>query len=239
MRRFNGSNTSILKDRNRKRRIRILLVDDHPSVLAGIRSHLRSKRDFNVVAHALNGEEAVKKAKILNPDVMIVDLSLPRLNGLEVMRKVRADNQETKFIIYTMHDGKEFLREAFLAGANGFVSKGSSLKKLVHIIERISHGETVVDPIIGGAGQRIPSIRASRIESTACEGKCTLEDRLVTEREKQILRSLSDGLKLEQIADQHAISFHTVVSHLRNIYDKLGVCSRSAAVAIAREKRII
>ncbi len=175
MRRVKNSNASRSKSRTRKRRIRILLVDDHPSVLAGIQSHLRSKRDFNVVGLALNGEEAVKKAKSLNPDIMIVDLSLPRLNGLEVMRKVHADNQETKFVIYTMHDGKEFVREALSAGADGYVLKSSPLRILVGGIERVRCGETFIEPHLLGTRPPVSSSEISAAGRSRFRGKFLIE----------------------------------------------------------------
>ena len=224
---------------DRKRKIRILLVDDHPSVLAGVRGYLKSKKELIVVGHTGSGEEAISMAKALQPDVMIVDLSLPDIGGLDVIRRVRSGNKEVKFLVYTMHDGKEFVREANRAGANGFVSKAVSLGKLSVAIKRISRGKMYPAVVAVGIGRRTsPSGNRGTRQLSRDEG-VSRPDCSLTERELEILRSLPNGAKLREIAADHCISFHTVVSHLRNIYTKLGVRNRSAAVETARAMGII
>jgi DNA-binding NarL/FixJ family response regulator len=232
-------NESKRENGNRRRKIRILLVDDHPSVLAGIRSFLRSRPHLTVVGQALDGDRALTKAKQLKPDVLIVDLSLPRIGGLEVMRRAREIIPSSKIIIYSMHDSQGFIQESLSMGADAFVSKASSLRKLTRSIERVFESKARSD-----SGNARPSPLGSTLKAIPTGGfsryeRAVHENSLLTKREGQILRSFADGFRLGQIASKHGISFYTVVSHLRNIYDKLGVCNRSAAVAIAREKRLI
>lgn len=223
----------------RRQKIRILLVDDHPSVLAGVRSYLSSKPHFTVVGQALDGQRAVTKAKQLKPDVLIVDLSLPGIGGLEVMRRAREIIPTSKVIIYSMHDSQGFIQESLSLGADAFVSKASSLRKLVRSIERAFESKARSD---SGNERHSPlksSLKAIPTGAISRYERSVPEHSLLTERESQILRSLADGFRLKQIASKHGISFYTVVSHLRNIYGKLGVCNRGAAVALAREKRFI
>ena len=208
-------------------------------MLAGVRGYLKSKKELIVVGHTGSGKEAISMAKTLQPDVMIVDLSLPDIGGLDVIRRVRSGNKEVKFLVYTMHDGKEFLREANRAGANGFVSKAVSLGKLSVAIKRISRGKMYPAVAAVGNGQRT-SLSGNRGTRQFSRGEeASRPDCSLTEREAEILRSLPDGAKLREIAADHGISFYTVVAHLRNIYSKLGVRNRTAAVSVARKVGIV
>jgi DNA-binding NarL/FixJ family response regulator len=133
---------------NRKKKIRVFLVDDHPSVLEGLRAYLRTKEHIRVVGEAGDGGAAIRKIDTLQPDIVLMDLSLPQLNGLEVMKKVRDNNPTVKQIVYTMHESDEIARASIQSGAQGYVLKGSSLPKLVHAIERVYAGERFFDPTI-------------------------------------------------------------------------------------------
>ena len=224
---------------DRKRKISIFLVDDHPSVLAGIRGYLKSRREFTVVGHTGSGEEGIRMAKALEPDIMVVDLSLPDIGGLEVIRRVRSGDQGVRFLVYSMHDGREFVLEVFRAGANGFVSKAVSLNKLLVAVKRVACGKTYLASSGVTTARRKTPGRKDLTRAFSRGEAVSKADRTLTEREAEILRSLPDGARLREIAADHGISFYTVVAHLRSIYSKLGVRNRTAAVSVARKMGIV
>ena len=231
--------TSKRKNKNRTRKIRILLVDDHPSVLNGVRSYLRSREGYVVVGQALDGVEAVMKANELQPDIVILDLSLPQMSGLEALRRINGDVPAAMLIAYTMHDGKEFVREALRAGANGYVRKTSSLRVLVRAIVGVRCGEMFVDSTIS----RLEPTNWDDHKQTGCESETGAERKSprndLTRREKQVLKELVDGKVIKQIADDLSVAFNTATHHVMHIYQKLHVNTRGAAVAKAFRDKLV
>jgi two-component system NarL family response regulator len=235
----------------RKRKIRVLLVDDHPSVLEGIRAYLRMKQHIRVVGQALDGGEAIRKARQLLPDVVLMDLSLPQMNGLEALRRIHCEIPQAKLIAYTMHDSGGFVREAIQAGAAGYVLKSSSLAKLVFAIETIHTGKTFFDPGISKCLSWLSRVDRARLgevslgksrqrestESTAASTVCKAYG--LTEREKQILGLIADGLTLKEIAKELDISYTTMIPHVKHIHEKLVVHTRGAAVAKAIRENLV
>lgn len=218
---------------------RVLLVDDHPVVLEGIMGYVRGRRNIKVVGLASNGLEAVQMARTIRPDLVIVDLSLPQLNGLEVLTRMRDNDPAMKFIVYTMHDRKEFVEEAKRAGADGYLLKSSSPRELIHAIERVVLGMSYFD-------SEVPRLKSDSVielcflnVATEPSGLEKGNDLTLTPRERQILSLMSDGLSVKLIAARLGLSPKTMISHSVNIYRKLGVHTRGEAVAKAIRKYLM
>jgi len=235
----------------RKRRIRVLLVDDHPVTLRGVRDYLRAKQHISVVGQALDGTEAFEKARKLFPDVILLDLRLPKMNGLEATKKIVREIRGTRVLIFTMYDDRAFVEESIRAGASGYVLKSSSPRELVRAIERVSSGKTFFDPKISkslpllphadraAANEGSPGRPGQRKSDEPTPALIASRDYGLTEREKQITGLIVDGLTTKETAEKLGISYHTVVSHLRHIYEKLDVHNRSTAVMKALRKHLV
>jgi DNA-binding NarL/FixJ family response regulator len=223
----------------RKRKIRVLVVDNNPCVVRGIQAYFKTKHHISVVGQARGGEEAIEKTRKLSPDVVMMDLSLPSMNGMEALGSIRGEIRRVKLIAYTIRETKRSVRDAIRAGATGYVLKSSPLAMLVHAIERVHGGGTFLDPRIfpslplSSERNRLP---AKQAKSGGSRGQDTYS---LTQREREVLESLVDGLLIKEISERHHISPHTVVSHLRNIYNKFGVHKRSAAVTKALREHIV
>ena len=229
----------------RRRRISVLLVDDHPSVLQGLRGYLKKKQHIKIVGQGTDGAEAIRKTRQLLPDVVLMDLSLPQMNGLEALRTIHCEIPRAKLIAYTMHESREFVRAAMRAGAAGYVLKSSSLAELVRGIEGVQRGQIYFDRKISRF--LAESSLASRSGLKKAEpggsmqtgsGNLTLaldacEEYNLTRREKEILGLMADGLTIKEIAEQLHISNYTAISHAKRIYAKLQVHSRGEAVGKA------
>jgi two-component system nitrate/nitrite response regulator NarL len=223
----------------RKKKIRVLLVDDHPSVLQGIRAYLSGRLNIKVVGQALDGAKGLQEARKLLPDVALVDLSLPGMNGVEVLTRMHSEVPGAKLIAYTMHDSGGYVQAAVEAGARGYVMKSSSLATLVRAVDTIHGGGTFLDPS-NAASLSASSDRDREATRQAKSDRSLPKETLgLTRREREVLKSLIEGLSTREIARRDHVSFHTAVSHLRNIYNKLGVHKRSAAVTKALREHIV
>lgn len=221
------------ENRNQNRKIRILLVDDHPSVLRGLNAYLRSRSNLRIVGQSVDGADAIRKAISLRPDIVIMDLSLPRMTGTEAMRRIRCVVPESKLIVYTMHEGKEFVRAALAAGAVGYVLKSSSLKILARATKKVYDEKSFFDRsiasiLLSGNGHD-KNVDGGQGRSDSTLGM----NRNLTKRESQILRMLAVGETIKQIAVSLSVSRNTVSNHVRHVYEKLGVNTRGAVVAKA------
>jgi len=205
-------------------RTKILLVDDHDLVREGIRSLLQNKRDLKIVGEAGSGEEAVKLAGELLPDVIIMDISMPGMGGLEATKEIKAKHPAIAVLILTVHDEEEYIMGLLTAGAAGYLLKGSCREKLVKAVQAIAQGEFVCDK---PAYQTI--IKYSAFHRTVPANRV---ERL-TPRETQVLQLAAEGMSNEGIAARLEISTRTVKGHMLNVFDKLQVRSRTEAVLAA------
>ena len=190
--------------------IRVLIVDDHTILREGIRSLLEREPDIEVVGEAADGEEAVAKADQLQPDVVLMDIGMPRLNGIEATRRIKQAHPAIKVLILSMHDDEEYVRSLMRAGASGFVLKRSAATDLVVALRAAHQGHTVLAPELArmafGTGG----------EASAASGYDGL-----TEREIEVLRLIAEGLSNQEIAERLVISIKTVQAHRANIMEKL------------------
>jgi len=196
--------------------ISVLLVDDHSLVRRGFRRMLEDEPDINVVGEASDGEEAVKLARSLKPQVIVMDCALPGINGLEATRKILKLAPETLVLMLSMHTEETWVRQALAAGARGYVLKNAMDLELGSAIRRIVEGETVVDA------------QLSQTENLKGERNAGL-----TPREMQILKLICDGKSNKEIASDLELSANTVAVHRANIMDALGIHKTAELVVYA------
>jgi two-component system nitrate/nitrite response regulator NarL len=202
----------VKKDKPRK--IKLLLVDDHPIVLDGIKSHLRAQPEFEVVGDAPNGHEALRKAKLTLPDVILMDISMPQMNGLDAMTNLRKQVPEAKILVLTMHDNREYIARVVRSGARGYLLKDSAPAELVSAIKAVHRGEVYFSP----------SVSKVLIEEMADGRKSSGPDQQpLTDREREVLSLIAEGLLNKQIADRLGIGVRTIETHRERIMRKLDI----------------
>jgi two-component system nitrate/nitrite response regulator NarL len=202
----------VKKDKPKK--IKLLLVDDHPIVLDGIKSHLCAQPEFEVVGDAANGQEALRKAKLTLPDVILMDISMPHMNGLEAMTSLRRQVPNAKILVLTMHDSREYIAQVVRSGARGYLLKDSAPAELVAAIKAVHGGEVHFSP----------SVSKVLIEEMADGRRPTgPEQQPLTDREREVLSLIAEGLLNKQIADRLGIGVRTIETHRERIMRKLDI----------------
>ncbi len=202
------------KDKHSK--IRLLLVDDHPIVLDGIKSHLCAQPEFEVVGDAANGQEALRKAKLLLPDVILMDISMPHMNGLEAISHLRKQVPNTKILILTMHESKEYIAQVVRSGARGYLLKDSAPAELVGAIKAVHTGEVYFSPSVS----RVLVQEMTRDANGSLDGP---PQQPLTDREREVLTLIAEGLLNKQIADKLGIGVRTIETHRERIMRKLDI----------------
>ncbi len=205
--------------------IRIIVVDDHPVVRHGLVAILRYEPDMDVVGSAEDGPTAVQLIEELRPDVVLLDLHLPGLSGVEVMTSLRAAGVTTRYLILTTYDTDEYIVPALTAGAQGYLLKDSSTEELGRAIRTLMSGGAAIEPSV-----------AARLLERMHEPNQNDE---ISERERDVLQLLVAGSSNKAIAAQLQISEHTVKTHMSRIFGKLGVQSRAEAVAVALQRKLV
>lgn len=200
---------------------RILIADDHAIVRLGLHLLLNAESDFDVVGEALNGDQAVKKALELQPDVLVLDLMMPKKDGVAVTMELHEKLPETKIVILTSFGTAEGLTTAVQNGASGIVLKSSAESELVNAIRDVLAGKQHL---------------SQEVRNQLRSGIAAVQ---LTERQEAILRSVVDGLSNADIARQQGLAEITVKNHLSAIFNKLGAQNRSEAVAIALRKHLL
>lgn len=212
--------------------IRLLLVDDHDVVRTGLRMLLEDQSDIEIVAEASTGEEALNLAQEMNPDVIVMDISLPDVSGIAVTRKIKESHPEIAVIALTIHDDEQYFFEMLQAGASGYVPKKAAPEDLIYAIRTASDGEIYLYPALAKA-------LVSDIAGRHQKGEDLEEYNGLTSRETEVLEKLAEGLSNEEIALDLGISKHTVARHRENIMRKLNLHSRSELVKYAIRKGLI
>lgn len=211
---------------------RILLADDHPLMRQALRIVLEKERDFEVIAEAINGEKAVELATRLVPDVVIMDISMPKLNGLEATRQIKANCPTIAILVLTVHSDNEYILSILQAGAGGYLTKGVEANEVIHSVRALVCGETVFSPSVA---KQILKYAAQHIREPLT---LDMNDR-VTARELEILKLAATGMSNKDIAIKLSLSLRTVKGHLADIFMKLHVASRTEAVIVSLEKGIL
>jgi DNA-binding NarL/FixJ family response regulator len=208
---------------------RILLADDHDVVRQGLRKILESHPGWEVCGEASNGREAVKLALALKPEIAVLDLSMPELNGLEATRQIKKAQPETEILIFTMHDDEDLIRDVLVAGARGFVLKSDVGKQLMEAVGALSRHKTFFTPKASEAllDNLLIAVNGSRKES------------LLTSREREILQLLAEGWGNKEVAALLCISIKTVETHRTTIMRKVGINSVVQLVHYAIRNRMV
>jgi NarL family two-component system response regulator LiaR len=210
-----------LRKLSAKDKSKILIVDDHPLLREALRQALDSEEDMEVVADAANGEEAIKLASELRPDVVVMDIVMPRLGGIEATRKIKEIAPDIAILILTAYDDEEYVLGLLDAGAAGYLLKSARGRELVGAIRAIKSGESVLHPNIIAKLLR----RAMTVPAVVQKPQS-----LISERESEILKLVALGMSNKDIAEKLFLSERTIKSHLTNIFNKLNVASRSEAI---------
>lgn len=206
-----------------------MLADDHRMLREGL-SRSMSEHGFDVVGEARDGAEAVNMAQRLTPDVILMDVSMPEMDGVEACRQVRAAVPETKVVMLTMHADQEVLANAIRAGACGYMVKDCSTEEIAGAVRTVFSGEVALSPQL--AASMLDEVRKLATVPTR-------EDRVVTKREEEVLQLIADGCSTSEVADQMYISQKTVKNHLASIYQKLDARDRTQAILRAVRMGII
>lgn len=202
--------------------IRILIVDDHPLFRAGVAHSLGVEPDFAVIGQAENGEDGIELATTLRPDVVMLDVSMPGIDGIATAARIAAALPETRIIMLTVSENEDSLMAALKAGAHGYVLKGVSSIELRAIIRRVAGGEAYVTPLLAGK---------MLTELSRPSGPAYLEE--LTKREVEVLELLSQGLANREIGERLHLAEKTIKHHISGILQKLQVRSRTEAAIIA------
>lgn len=197
--------------------LRIVLADDHEMVRAGIRSALAREADISIVGEAVDGRAAVELARTLDAGVLIVDISMPGMNGFEAIRRIRAEKLRTRLVAFSMHSDRNFVSQAIKAGASAYVLKSGPINELIAAIRAVARGDTYLSPKIAeGVGT---------FTHPALVRNSDLELPTLSPREREVLQLLAEGKTNKEMATELDISVKTIESHRAQIMEKLNIRS--------------
>lgn len=210
-------------------KIKILIADDHPVVREGLNSMISNEADFQVIGEAVDGLEAVKKARELKPDVVLMDLRMPELDGVEAIRRINAEHPNIKFIILTTYSDDEFIFRGIEVGARAYLLKDAPREELFKAIRAVHAGESLIQPVV-----------ATKVLDRFAElSRHAQTVEILTERELDVLKLIAKGASNKEIAAELNISNSTVKTHIASIFQKLNTNDRTEAVTEAMKKGII
>lgn len=217
-----------------KKKINIFLVDDHQIVRDGIKSLLLDSSEISIAGEALNGKELMEKLETIKPDVILMDISLPDISGIELTKQVTQNFPEIKVVILSMYTQEEFITNAIVAGAKGYLPKNTTQQELLNAVKAVCDGKEYYNDAVSKIilENYISTVRKSKEVEIANDAET------LSSREKQILKLYVEGMSNQQIADKLFISIRTVESHKNHIMQKLGVKSTVELVKYAIRNNI-
>ena len=211
--------------------IRVLITDDHAVFREGLRVLLQAQPDMVVVGEANDGEEAARKAELLNPDVIVMDLSMPRCGGIEAINRLRRMQVKARVLVLSMHDDQTYLRAALAAGAAGYIPKRAAGKQLLDAIREVAHHRSFIAVALDdGTLQRLVDEGAQRDEVPMSR---------LTEREQEVLELVAQGYTHAEIAERLELSIKTVDTYRQRVGQKLGLRTRAELVRFAIETGVL
>lgn len=212
--------------------IRILLADDHTVIRKGLRALLERQGEFEVVGEASDGREAVDAAEAGTPDVAVIDIAMPNLNGIEATRRIREKRPETAVVILSMHADESYVLRALKAGARGYLLKDSPEEDLIHAIHAVHQGKAFFSPEISRmlAEDYMRQMKQRGVDDSY---------ELLTPREREILQMLGEGNSNKEVATRLNLSLHTVETHRGNVLEKLNLHSTAEMILYGVRKGII
>ena len=215
----------------KKSRIRLLIVDDHPLVREGLRSCLVQEKHLEIVGEAADGQEAIRLAKNAVPDIILLDINMPGMNGLEAARLLMKSSPKSKILILTMHDSKEYVNRMVSMGAHGYMLKDSPPSELVTAIETVHQGGTFFSPKISEA------VMSEYVKSVRTRGKKGSVE--LSRRETEVLALIAEGLGNKEIAAKLFVSVRTIETHRERIIKKLDIHTVAGLTRYALTKGIV
>lgn len=211
-------------------KIRVLIVDDHTIVRTGLRALINGEPDMDLIGEAVGGEQGMAMAEELRPDVLVLDISLPDMDGIQVARRIKSNLPEMKVLILTVHEDEALLRESISAGASGYIIKHAAELELISAIRAVQNGDLYVHPrMIRGL------ISDTSVTGNNPGTNPSLEE-ILTPREIEVLKLIVQGYTNRQIAEELILSVRTVEGHRANLTEKLGLKSRVDLVRFARSQ---
>jgi DNA-binding NarL/FixJ family response regulator len=211
---------------------RIVIAEDHTILREGLRSLLLSSPEFEVVGEAEDGREAIQCVVKYKPDLILTDLSMPRMNGMDAIREIKRGSPDTKILVLTVHKTEEYILATFKAGADGYLLKDSTHAELVMAVKKVLSSKHYISPGI-----------SDKVLEGYLEGRKTLKTKTswetLTPREREILKLIAEGYKNKKIADELCISPKTVEKHRSNLMEKLNLHNVQALTAFAIERGLV
>ena len=211
-------------------KIRVLICDDHTLFCEGIKAILRNEPGLEIVGEARDGRQAVELVKEVRPDVLLMDVSMPDMNGFDATRRVREFDESVKVLMLTMHDEEELVARCLEAGAHGYILKDAPASQLLYAIETVYKGERYLSPAV------LKKVVAGYVKNS--QRPQTSYDRLST-REREVLKLLAEGLSVKEIASRLNLSVKTVDVHKYNLMRKIDVHDRAELIKYAIQKKLI
>lgn len=212
--------------------IKILIADDHPMMRQGLKQILELEDDFIVIAQASNGEEVIQLAGLLKPDVILMDINMPVIDGIRATQKIRESGNQVKILYLTIHDDREYLFKALQSGAEGYVLKDAEPSMLINAIRDIYSGKTFIQP-------NMTMELVKEFNRVTLHEKDTALESALTPREQEVLGLIAEGMINKEIAQKLFISEKTVKNHVSNVLRKLDVSDRTQAVIYAFKNNLI
>jgi len=209
--------------------VNVMITDDHSMIREGLKQLLELEGDFKVVAEACDGLECISKLETVTPDVLLLDINMPNMNGLEVLQKMKEKRMKVKVLVLTVHNEVEYLLKAVDIGVNGYLLKDSESAELKKAILAVVSGENYIQPSL------IPVLNAKMID----RDKDIVKIESLTKRELEVLKNLSYGMYNKEIAEKLDISERTVKNHISNIFKKIEVTDRTQAAVFAIRNNLI
>ena len=209
--------------------VNVMITDDHSMIREGLKQLLELEGDFKVVAEAADGVECISKLEEVTPDVLLLDINMPNMNGLEVLKKMKEKKIKVKVLVLTIHSEVEYLLKAVDIGVNGYLLKDSESAELKKAINAVVNGDNYIQPSL------IPVLNAKMID----RDKDVVKIESLTRRELEVLKNLSYGMYNKEIAEKLDISERTVKNHISNIFKKIEVTDRTQAAVFAIRNNLI
>jgi len=211
--------------------IRILLADDHAILRQGLRKMLEEEPGFSVIGEASDGFDTIEKVRELKPDILVVDLVMPRLNGLEVTSRVKKEPDSPRIIVLSMRKSEPYIMEALRNGADGYVLKSENPQDMVNAVHSVAAGSTYLSPAVADLAVEAYLVSSRRIAPDPYDE--------LTDREKEVFQLSAEGMSSEEIAEFLTLSIHTISTHRRNLMGKLNIKNQGQLITCAIKRGII